>query len=97
MSADPIGYAEQEETVRALSRHYTGGALDVDAFDARVRRARAATTRSQLAALFTDLPGPHPASLTGVAPSSSAAGADPSGGPAGADPATTGPTSTGPT
>ncbi|WP_224402741.1 DUF1707 domain-containing protein [Pseudonocardia sp. ICBG1034] len=97
MSADPIGYAEQEETVRALSRHYTGGALDVDAFDARVRRARAATTRSELAALFTDLPEPHPASLAGVAPPPSAAGDDPGGGPTGAGPTTTGSSATDPT
>ncbi|OLL71634.1 hypothetical protein Ae168Ps1_0012c [Pseudonocardia sp. Ae168_Ps1] len=63
MSTRPIGYAEQEDAVRALSRHYTGGRLDVDAFDDRVRRARAATTVADLAPLFGDLPEPHPDAL----------------------------------
>ncbi|WP_224391299.1 DUF1707 domain-containing protein [Pseudonocardia sp. ICBG1293] len=104
MSADPIGYAEQEESVRALSRHYTGGALDVDAFDSRVRRARAATTRDELAALFADLPEPHPASLTRRATAPSGAGttppradpvaADRAGDPAAPDPAAPDPAAT---
>ncbi|MEQ3549686.1 DUF1707 domain-containing protein [Pseudonocardia nematodicida] len=60
MTSGQIGYAEQEDAVRALSRHYTAGRLDVAAFDDRVRRARAATTTGELVALFADLPEPHP-------------------------------------
>ena len=58
---DGIGYAEQEQAVRALSEHYTAGRLDVDEFDERVRRARAGVTGAELAAVFADLPEPHPA------------------------------------
>ncbi|MEJ8282177.1 DUF1707 domain-containing protein [Pseudonocardia spirodelae] len=88
MSTDPIGYAEQEEAVRALSRHYTGGRLDVDAFDERVRRARSATTRPELAVLFSDLPEPHPAAPED-GDTTAAASAGPSTGPTDGDTATT--------
>lgn len=77
MSTGEIGYAEQEDAVRVLSQHYTGGRLEVEAFDDRVRRARAAGTWAELASLFSDLPEPHPVFPPGVVP-----------GPGGADGAT---------
>lgn len=80
-----IGYAEREEVVQALSRHHTDGRLPTDEFDDRVRRARAATSAGELAALVTDLPGPHPEIAS---PEASGASPDPASapGPAG-DPA----------
>ncbi|MET0191525.1 MAG: DUF1707 domain-containing protein, partial [Pseudonocardia sediminis] len=83
---DGIGYAEQEEAVRALSEHYTAGRLDVDEFDERVRRARAGTTVTELAAVFSDLPEPHPSALSRAAANPAPASAPSSG--TGADDAT---------
>lgn len=88
MSAGEVGYAEQEDAVRALSRHYTGGRLDVDAFDDRVRKARAATTRAGLAVLFADLPEPYPAALRDAPTTGGPTAAGPPPGPP-ADPAPT--------
>ncbi|MBW0103917.1 DUF1707 domain-containing protein [Pseudonocardia sp. KRD291] len=84
---DGIGYAEQEEAVRALSQHYTAGRLDVDEFDERVRRARASSTGAELGAVFADLPEPRPSAVDrpvppGVDDATRATASDPStGGP----------------
>ncbi|ANY08805.1 NINE protein [Pseudonocardia sp. HH130630-07] len=55
-----IDHDEQEEAVRALTRHRTDGRLSADALADRVRRARSATSHAELAELFSDLPEPHP-------------------------------------
>ncbi|GAA1398550.1 DUF1707 domain-containing protein [Pseudonocardia kongjuensis] len=77
MSTGDLGHAEQEDAVRALSLHFTGGRLEVGAFDERVRRARAAGSWAELAALFTDLPEPHPDFPPGVRPGEGGATAAP--------------------
>lgn len=58
-----IGDDEREQAIRALGEHYSRGRLDVHEFDERVREATQARTASEIAPLFADLPGPHPAFL----------------------------------
>ena len=62
MSEEPLraSDAERENAVHALGAHYADGRLDRSELDERVDAALAARTRSQLDALFADLPGPSP-------------------------------------
>ena len=60
-----IGTAERDAAMKALDAHLEAGRLDVDEYGERSARASVATTAPELAALFDDLPAPHPA-LPGV-------------------------------
>jgi hypothetical protein len=55
-----IGEAERAEAQRALQEHLNAGRLRVDEFVERFADAADATTAADLAALFSDLPAPHP-------------------------------------
>jgi uncharacterized protein DUF1707 len=55
-----IGDAERESAMQALSEHLSAGRIDIDEFGERSAKVTAARTRRELAALFTDLPEPHP-------------------------------------
>ncbi|OLR90491.1 DUF1707 SHOCT-like domain-containing protein [Actinokineospora bangkokensis] len=55
-----ISAAERDEAVRLLAAHLATGRLELDEYEFRCVRAGAARTRSELEALFTDLPAPHP-------------------------------------
>jgi hypothetical protein len=55
-----IGSTDREAAQNALQRHLTEGRLDLDEYGERSMRAAQARTRAELAALFTDLPEPHP-------------------------------------
>jgi len=55
-----IGEAERAEAQRALQLHLKAGRLQVDEFVARFGGAADAVTAAEIAALFTDLPAPHP-------------------------------------
>jgi hypothetical protein len=52
-----IGDAERNEAVNRLGAHYEAGRLSADEHSERVDQALRATTRGDLDALFTDLPG----------------------------------------
>jgi hypothetical protein len=52
-----IGDAERNEAVNRLGAHYEAGRLSADEHSERVDQALRATTRNDLDALFTDLPG----------------------------------------
>jgi hypothetical protein len=62
-----IGTAERDSAMKALDEHLSAGRIDIDEYGERSARAAAAVTAGDLAALFTDLPAPHPA-LPGVTP-----------------------------
>ncbi|WP_308259476.1 DUF1707 domain-containing protein [Pseudonocardia sp. H11422] len=53
-----IGHDEREAAVRALGDHFARGRLDPSEFEERVAQAYAARTRTELDALFGDLPSP---------------------------------------
>jgi hypothetical protein len=55
-----IGTAERDAAMKALDAHLEAGRLDVDEYGERSARAAVATTAPELAALFDDLPAPHP-------------------------------------
>lgn len=55
-----IGNAERDEAVTALGVHLSTGRLELTEYEERCGLAVAARTRSQLEALFDDLPAPHP-------------------------------------
>jgi hypothetical protein len=55
-----IGEAERGEAQRALQEHLNAGRLQVDGFVQRFAGAADAVTAADLAALFADLPAPHP-------------------------------------
>lgn len=55
-----IGDAEREHALRALGEHFSAGRLDVDEYGERTAQASTARTRSELVALFADLPDPRP-------------------------------------
>lgn len=55
-----VGDAEREDAMRALGEHMSGGRLDLDEYAERTAQVTAARTWSELTALFTDLPEPHP-------------------------------------
>lgn len=62
-----IGIAERTSAMKALDAHLEAGRLDIDEYGDRSARAASATLASELDALFTDLPAPHPA-MPGTAP-----------------------------
>ncbi|MGW0017797.1 DUF1707 SHOCT-like domain-containing protein [Rhodococcus sp. NPDC003382] len=51
-----IGTAERERALQLLGEHFAAGRLTLAEFEERSGKASAATTRSDLDALFTDLP-----------------------------------------
>ncbi|WP_072807496.1 DUF1707 SHOCT-like domain-containing protein [Rhodococcoides yunnanense] len=51
-----IGTAEREQALSSLSQHLSDGRLTLEEFDERSAVVTSATTRSQLDAVFTDLP-----------------------------------------
>ncbi|MCE4267137.1 MULTISPECIES: DUF1707 SHOCT-like domain-containing protein [Rhodococcus] len=55
-----IGTAEREQALTALTEHFAAGRLTVSEFDERSGIVTAATTRSELAPVFKDLPDPVP-------------------------------------
>ena len=55
-----VGDAERTAALDALGVHLGAGRLDIDEFGDRSERAAVAVRASELAALFTDLPAPHP-------------------------------------
>lgn len=69
-----VGDAERTAALDALGVHLGAGRLDVDEFGDRSERAAGAVHRSELEALFTDLPAPHPPLPRAPAPVEDAAG-----------------------
>jgi hypothetical protein len=61
-----IGTAERTAAMKALDEHLAAGRLQIEEYGERSALAVNATTAPQLAALFEDLPAPHPP-LPGVA------------------------------
>jgi hypothetical protein len=61
-----IGTAERTAAMKALDEHLAAGRLQIEEYGERSALAVNATTALQLAALFDDLPAPHPP-LPGVA------------------------------
>lgn len=59
-----IGDAEREQAQSALGDHYAAGRLDHDEYTQRLDQIWAARTRSELAPVFRDLPGPGVATST---------------------------------
>ncbi|MCW0214613.1 MAG: DUF1707 domain-containing protein [Pseudonocardia sp.] len=55
-----IGTAERESAANALNAHLEAGRLGVEEYADRSAVAANATVASEIAALFTDLPAPHP-------------------------------------
>jgi hypothetical protein len=72
-----IGTTERTAAMKALDEHLAAGRLEVEEYGERSALAANATTAPELAALFTDLPAPHPA-LPGVVAPPTAAVAEPS-------------------
>src|SRR5919112_1100620 len=62
-----IGTAERTAAMKALDEHLAAGRLEIEEYGERSARAANAVTAPELAALFDDLPAPHP-ELPGVAP-----------------------------
>jgi hypothetical protein len=62
-----IGTDDRTAAMAALDEHLSAGRLNVEEYGERSARAANAVFASDLAELFTDLPGPHP-SLPGVKP-----------------------------
>jgi hypothetical protein len=61
-----IGTAERTAAMKALDEHLEAGRLEIEEYGERSALAVNATTAPELAALFDDLPAPHP-QLPGVA------------------------------
>ena len=55
-----IGEAERAEAQRALQSHLDAGRLQIAEFVERFAGAADAVTAAEIAALFADLPAPHP-------------------------------------
>ncbi len=55
-----IGTAERTAALKALDEHLAAGRLQVEEYGERSAMAATATTAPELAALFDDLPAPHP-------------------------------------
>ncbi|MBN4926038.1 DUF1707 domain-containing protein [Hoyosella rhizosphaerae] len=72
-----VGHAERQRALHALNEHFTAGRLTLLEFDDRTARATVALTRSELDALFSDLP-PLPASQSPAGSPLPAASASPS-------------------
>ncbi|MEU5763780.1 DUF1707 domain-containing protein [Nocardia sp. NPDC047648] len=66
----PASLADRERAMRELTHHLGTGRLSLTEFDELSAAVAAATTRSQLAELFADLPGstPPPAEVTPTNP-----------------------------
>lgn len=62
-----IGTSERTAAMKALDEHLSAGRLGVEEYAERSAVAANATVASELAALFTDLPAPHPALPTTAA------------------------------
>lgn len=62
-----VGEAERAEAQRALQEHLNAGRLQVTEFVERFAGAADAVTAADIAALFADLPAPHP-TLPGAPP-----------------------------
>ncbi|WP_017973377.1 DUF1707 SHOCT-like domain-containing protein [Actinopolyspora halophila] len=62
-----IGDRDRDRAVALLGEHFSAGRLEIDEFDERCRRATAALYRADVAALFSDLPAPHPDVLSAPA------------------------------
>ncbi|MEJ3657755.1 DUF1707 domain-containing protein [Actinomycetes bacterium KLBMP 9759] len=62
-----IGNAERNAAMKALDEHLAAGRLGVDEYADRSAAAASATVAPELAALFRDLPAPHP-NLPGAPP-----------------------------
>jgi Domain of unknown function (DUF1707) len=60
-----IGTAERTAAMKALDEHLAAGRLQVEEYGERSALAANASTAPELAALFDDLPAPHPA-LPGI-------------------------------
>ncbi|WP_447003365.1 DUF1707 domain-containing protein [Saccharothrix isguenensis] len=58
-----IGNQQREEAISALNDHFAAGRLEIGEYEQRVGYASAAQTAQELAALFQDLPQPHPVFL----------------------------------
>lgn len=61
-----IGDTERQQAIRLLGEHFSAGRLDLTEYDERCQQSGMTQFRSQLAALFDDLPAPHPDALRGV-------------------------------
>ncbi len=88
-----IGTRERELAMGALDEHLREGRLDPTEYAERSAVAANARVRSELEALFTDLPAPHPAFPAGRAASPSPTTTGPDGGSAPAGPSTSPPSS----
>ena len=55
-----IGTAERNAALRALDEHLAAGRLQIEEYGERSALAANAVTAADLAALFADLPAPHP-------------------------------------
>jgi hypothetical protein len=62
MDADRGGVriGDRQAALRALAEHFAEGRLTVAELDQRKQRVDAATTTTELKAVFEDLPAPHP-------------------------------------
>jgi hypothetical protein len=58
-----IGDQQREEAITALNDHFAAGRLEIGEYEQRVGYASAAQSAQELAALFHDLPHPHPVFL----------------------------------
>ena len=68
-----IGDTERESAMTALGEHMSAGRLTIDEYGERSAQITTAKTRTELLALFDDLPQPHP-SFTGSSAPAPAAG-----------------------
>ena len=55
-----IGDRERNSALEALGEHMTEGRIDLDEYGDRSAKVTVARTTADLAALFSDLPAPHP-------------------------------------
>ena len=58
-----IGDQQRQEAISALNDHFAAGRLEIGEYEQRVGYASAAQSAQELAALFHDLPQPHPTFL----------------------------------
>ncbi|WP_141981958.1 DUF1707 domain-containing protein [Saccharothrix saharensis] len=72
-----IGDQQREEAISALNDHFAAGRLEIGEYEQRVGYASAAQSAQELAALFHDLPQPHPAFLPPTYPPTAAYQAPP--------------------
>jgi hypothetical protein len=71
-----IGHAERTAAQRALDEHLAAGRLGVEEYADRTAVAANAVVAGDLAALFTDLPEPHPELPSAKPPATSVRGTD---------------------